>query len=369
MDEARALLDSLMGHDRNMDPGKRRPRHYTDDDVCRSYLLGLCPHTLFTNTRVDLGPCNRTHADKLRSEFWSDVEHAPYYRHKWRGEHRIELLRLLDAVDRRIAINRSRIIEGQATALEISEKQQKQIAGLREDMAEMMRKAEAAADANEFEESQRLMKETEVTKKKIEDLSMGKQERDRFAWEKKICEVCGVIVDVEEIESIKTGRGWHEKGKQHMGYKEIRTRLKEIEEQDALEREGKVPIPTRPPDLERVEAVKSERRGRERTPRSTRKSSSCKKRGSSGEKHSRRQNGRRSRSRERIQNTHDKAKHRKSDEKWRKTKRSRSRRSRKKRRRSSARRSISDSSTDGEASEHVSSSSTTDSSSGGKHRS
>ena len=41
----------------------------TDPKVCRSFLAGTCPHDLFTNTKQDLGPCPRVHADSLKAEY------------------------------------------------------------------------------------------------------------------------------------------------------------------------------------------------------------------------------------------------------------------------------------------------------------
>jgi hypothetical protein len=48
MDEQRKLLDQLMGTGRNGEGGGAK--HFSDRDVCRFYLVGLCPHELFGNT-------------------------------------------------------------------------------------------------------------------------------------------------------------------------------------------------------------------------------------------------------------------------------------------------------------------------------
>lgn len=40
MDDARALLDQLMGKDRDKPPEQRRARHFSDPDVCKHYLCG-----------------------------------------------------------------------------------------------------------------------------------------------------------------------------------------------------------------------------------------------------------------------------------------------------------------------------------------
>ena len=39
----------------------------TDPKVCRSYLVGNCPHDLFTNTKNELGPCSKVHNEALKT--------------------------------------------------------------------------------------------------------------------------------------------------------------------------------------------------------------------------------------------------------------------------------------------------------------
>jgi len=40
-----------------------------DHKVCRSYLVGNCPHDLFTNTKQDFGPCPKVHNEALKAEY------------------------------------------------------------------------------------------------------------------------------------------------------------------------------------------------------------------------------------------------------------------------------------------------------------
>lgn len=53
----RAMLDELMGKERNVPLGQRSNRRirFDDPDVCKYALAGLCPNGLFKNTRSDLG--------------------------------------------------------------------------------------------------------------------------------------------------------------------------------------------------------------------------------------------------------------------------------------------------------------------------
>jgi hypothetical protein len=53
MDEARALLDQLMGKDRDKPPEQRRARHFSDPDVCKHFLCGgKCSHRAATRQFV-----------------------------------------------------------------------------------------------------------------------------------------------------------------------------------------------------------------------------------------------------------------------------------------------------------------------------
>src|ERR1700709_909085 len=46
----------------------------TDPKVCRSYLVGTCPHDLFTNTKQDFGPCPKNHSENLKTEYDNATE-------------------------------------------------------------------------------------------------------------------------------------------------------------------------------------------------------------------------------------------------------------------------------------------------------
>lgn len=69
LDSQRELLDSLMGINRNNDRDEDRIVDFHDERVCKFYLLGLCPHDMFLNTKMDCGPCSRMHIDSLKEEF------------------------------------------------------------------------------------------------------------------------------------------------------------------------------------------------------------------------------------------------------------------------------------------------------------
>ncbi|XP_020587823.1 putative RNA-binding protein Luc7-like 2 isoform X3 [Phalaenopsis equestris] len=68
MDAIRKQLDVLMGANRNGDVTEV-DRKYSDRDVCRLFLAGLCPHDLFQLTKMDLGPCPKVHSLQLRKDY------------------------------------------------------------------------------------------------------------------------------------------------------------------------------------------------------------------------------------------------------------------------------------------------------------
>jgi hypothetical protein len=70
--EQRKLLEQLMGADQLIGTGggsRNAQLQITDPKVCRSYLVGTCPHDLFTNTKQDLGPCPKVHSEGLKTEY------------------------------------------------------------------------------------------------------------------------------------------------------------------------------------------------------------------------------------------------------------------------------------------------------------
>jgi len=73
----------------------------TDNRVCRSYLVGTCPHDLFTNTKNDLGICPRTHSESLRTEYnnASDAKKAEW---GFEWDYRDDMFHYINDCDRRI---------------------------------------------------------------------------------------------------------------------------------------------------------------------------------------------------------------------------------------------------------------------------
>lgn len=291
MDDARALLNSLMGNDRNAKADQRKIRKFSDAEFCKNHLIGLCPHDLFKNTKIDLGACEKEHNDIVKDEFEKDAEAAKFKR-KWRGPLRTQLRRLLEGVDRRTGSNQLRIArEKEGGPAGASEEVKQQLSALKETVSEKLKAAEGAADDGKFEESRNIIKDTEATKRQIEDLEQKRYEKYK---KEEICEICGLIIDAEEQEAMKTGRGWHINGKQHIGYNLIREKLKELELESSEDKKNGVRSPTpspvrtdRDPRDSRSIVESKRRKSKSRSPARGRKTESKRRSPSRGKKKSR----------------------------------------------------------------------------------
>ena len=120
MDSQRALLDSLMGINRNNDREQDDVRNYRDERVCKFFLLGLCPHgklsfqrlvsfkhysdifvaDLFGNTKMDLGLCEKIHSEDLKCDF----ERNPVEKSQYEAMLERELTSYISEADRKIKV-------------------------------------------------------------------------------------------------------------------------------------------------------------------------------------------------------------------------------------------------------------------------
>lgn len=95
---------------------------WSDEKVCRNFLCGTCPHTLFTNTvrihdwlhfvlltesdiqKMDLGACPKSHTERLKTEFLAAKEansNDPIF-HRFQLEYEANIFAFVDECDRRI---------------------------------------------------------------------------------------------------------------------------------------------------------------------------------------------------------------------------------------------------------------------------
>ncbi|KAI0173459.1 LUC7 protein [Hypoxylon sp. FL1284] len=96
--EQRKLLEQLMGGPQT---SRATQVSLTDPKVCRSYIVGTCPHDLFTNTRQDLGPCPRIHAEGLKAEY-EGLPEAARHKYGFEADYARDLQKYIEECNRRI---------------------------------------------------------------------------------------------------------------------------------------------------------------------------------------------------------------------------------------------------------------------------
>ncbi|KAM4598630.1 luc7-like protein 3 [Polymixia lowei] len=254
---AAQLLDELMGRDRNLAPDEKRCNvRWDHETVCRYYLCGFCPAELFTNTRSDLGPCEKIHDENLRKTY---EKSSRFMKEGYERDFLRYLQSLLAEVERRIRRGHARLALSQAQQNAggpgPSGKNEEKVQVLTEKIEDLVVQIEELGSEGRVEEAQGMMKLVEQLKEERELLSSTPSTIESFAAQEKqmeVCEVCGAFLIVGDAQSRVDD---HLMGKQHMGYAKIKSTVEELKEK--LRRRSEDPVGENP-------AVRRDREDRER---------------------------------------------------------------------------------------------------------
>ncbi|RMZ82195.1 hypothetical protein DV738_g1731, partial [Chaetothyriales sp. CBS 135597] len=101
--EQRRLLEQLMGDNFLGASAASKTANLTlsSAQVCRSYLVGTCPHDLFTNTKQDIGPCPKFHPENLKIE-WDGLSDAEKAKYGFEYDYVRDMQKYIDECNRRI---------------------------------------------------------------------------------------------------------------------------------------------------------------------------------------------------------------------------------------------------------------------------
>ncbi|WP_395241778.1 hypothetical protein, partial [Salmonella sp. s51933] len=83
---------------------------FTDESICKSYLMGLCPHALFNNTKMDIGDCIKIHSAALKADFEAAAKQRNFGYEVDQMEH---LKAFIKDCDRKIVVAKKRLAETQ----------------------------------------------------------------------------------------------------------------------------------------------------------------------------------------------------------------------------------------------------------------
>lgn len=79
---------------------------FTDPRICRSFLVGHCPHDLFQNTKFEQGPCRNQHNERLRQDYLETADREKYG-YEW--EYQAVLKSYVGDCDKRIESSQRRL--------------------------------------------------------------------------------------------------------------------------------------------------------------------------------------------------------------------------------------------------------------------
>ncbi|XP_069056145.1 luc7-like protein 3 isoform X4 [Pleurodeles waltl] len=226
------------------------------EKVCKYYLCEYCPAELFTNTRSDLGPCEKIHDENLRKQY---EKSSRYMKMGYEREFLRYLQSLLAEVERRIRRGHARLALSQSQqaasqAAGHGGKNEEKVQVLTDKIDGLLQQIEELGSQGKVEEAQGMMKLVEQLKEEREMLTSTTSTIESFAVQEKqmeVCEVCGAFLIVGDAQSRVDD---HLMGKQHMGYAKIKSTVEEL----------KAKMRKRTEEPERDERLKKEREREER---------------------------------------------------------------------------------------------------------
>ncbi|EEQ88390.1 hypothetical protein RJZ56_000944 [Blastomyces dermatitidis] len=242
--EQRKLLEQLMGAEQMMGFGGSRNSQLviTDPKVCRSYLVGTCPHDLFTNTKQDLGPCPKVHSEGLKAEYEAASAHE---KSKWGFEYDYlrDMQKYIDDCNRRID-SAQRRLEKTPDEIRQTNNLLKQISDLSKTISNGLLEVSVLSEMgsvstayNEFHKVRTAKHQKEACERELKALAdtSGPSGHQKL----QVCDVCGAYLSRLDNDRRLAD---HFFGKMHLGYAKMRETF------SVLQKELKGPPPSRHDD-------------------------------------------------------------------------------------------------------------------------
>lgn len=214
---------------------------FTDPKVCRSYLCGACPHDLFTNTKMDLGACAKTHSQKLKGEYEAALKRSqsddpeetadavsPQELQAMRREYENNILGFVEECDRRIRAAQKRLEKtpeenNRTTAL------MREIGEIQTAYEGAMAEVETLGESGQVDQSMAELAKAEALKaeklEKERELQQLTETSGASGHQKlRVCDICGAYLSILDSDRRLAD---HFGGKMHLGYLQLRQTIEE----------------------------------------------------------------------------------------------------------------------------------------------
>ncbi|KAI9090538.1 LUC7-domain-containing protein [Phlyctochytrium arcticum] len=224
--EQRKLLEQLMGKEAL--GGVPDTLTFTDSGVCRNFLCGLCPHDLFTNTKMDIGACTKAHSEKLLGEYTrARKDGHPGFEDEWFHN----LHEFVADCDRKVQNAQRRLDKTPEDAAAVQ--LMRECGDLTNEIATLTGQVEALGEEGKVAESMEAMN-------KVEELQRLKDDKERELKAKtgtdnnsqqqklRVCDICSAYLSIFDSDRRLAD---HFGGKMHLGFVKIRDKVEELKKE------------------------------------------------------------------------------------------------------------------------------------------
>ncbi|KAK9808590.1 hypothetical protein WJX72_000153 [[Myrmecia] bisecta] len=241
MDAVRAMLDELMGPNRD-DPHKPKvKRNLSDKDVCPFYLCGLCPYEEFDKTKHEMGACPLVHDDDCKAQ-WEALPDKQRDRLGHERELQKFLDRLVGDLQKKIKRNEERLAADKKQLLLPDD--QAAVQAVTEQIRDMLAQAESLGEQGQVDAAQACTQQAEALKvqkaqMEAEGYVRAGNANNRYGMQE-VCPLSGVIINREEtrVRDHKMGRNYRAWVNAHDKLKELQATFKRRQEEREKERAG-----------------------------------------------------------------------------------------------------------------------------------
>lgn len=222
--QQRKLIQQLMGGDSYVTSSMaRRVPDITSFKVCKSFLVGTCPHDLFVGTKQDLGKCPKLHLEKHKIEYEIRTKQGELFP-DFEYEYYMDLKQYIQDIDA--------MIDNASKKLQHTPEEKAKIAEVNKELETLDAKIGLMQqEINYLIEKQKSIKVLEQSKKLNQLIEERKQmgEKARSVIENigqssqqklQVCEQCGAFLSRLDSDRRLVD---HFIGKIHLGYVEMRT--------------------------------------------------------------------------------------------------------------------------------------------------
>ncbi|KAI9244066.1 hypothetical protein BY458DRAFT_495271 [Sporodiniella umbellata] len=220
LDYQKAMLADLMSQYVDVDN-----KDFWDETVCKHYLVAFCPSQLFTNTKSDLGACDKIHNDRLKDKYQnSDKSKYPY-----EAEFYDYLNKLVNDLKRKIVQGNGRLnVQADERLLEVRrEEREEKMVLLDVKIKELLQKVEEAGEEGRVQEATDLQSQVDKLQEELEAVKENKDGLNPAEKRMEVCDVCGAFLVTHDSSDRLDA---HYKGKQHQGYLKIRDTIEEMKQ-------------------------------------------------------------------------------------------------------------------------------------------